>query len=76
MQLKLIPIHIINNHLPSDSIERQELFKFIDIINNKEREYSLNDISGNIFLLSSLANLNFKPFQIKEINEWFNNLIR
>lgn len=70
----LVPIHIIDNHLPKDSIEMKELRNIMLNIDNANDDYDLNEVSESIYFLSKLANVHFKDFQIKEIDEWFKGL--
>lgn len=68
------PIHIINNRFPTDPSEKNELLFLINNVNDKNND--LNLLSYYIGWLSRVTNLNFIPFQLKEINDWFNKLIR
>lgn len=76
VQKSFISIHIINDSLPTNPVEKRELSDLIYSINNENKQYDLNQISACIFILSHMTGLNFKPFEIYEINEWYNQLKR
>jgi hypothetical protein len=70
-----LPIHIVNNKMPTDPKEIKVLNDIINFINNKHKRYDLNIISIQIGMLSKLTNIDFRPFQIDEINKWYSELL-
>jgi hypothetical protein len=67
------PIEIKNNRLPPSEVQRKNLKTLIDIINNK-KNVLLFDIAHAIWWLNYCTSTKFKPFQIEEVNNWYNLL--